>query len=145
MMRKSLGKMIAILYRKDRNYYIKQLDRYSLGTSQLAFLLEISNFGEISQDELSNKIAMDKTSVSKIAKKLINLEYIYMVRDKDDKRVKRISLTKKGQEIIPILEETAKNWTYIISKGLSEEEKEMIYGILDKMIRNVSEYEVEQD
>lgn len=135
-MRKSVGEKIAILYRKERSYFAKQLEEYKFGISFLIFLQGIPLFGEITQEELANKIGMDKTSVSKITKKLFNLEYIYIEKDRENKRFKRVGLTKKGKEIIPILESTANSWTEIMSKDLTKEEVEMIYYFLDKMIKN---------
>ncbi|MFA6808154.1 MAG: MarR family transcriptional regulator [Eubacteriales bacterium] len=143
---KTLGSRIAVLYRMDRNFYAKKLSEYGLGTSDLAVLLQISYFNELSQDQISTNIIIDKTSISKITKKLLNIGYIYMVRDKNDKRVHRLGLTLKGQKVIPVLKKVTKEWIEILVKGFKEEEVEMVCSILDKIIENVSEYQVvEQD
>ncbi len=141
---RSPGSRIAVLYRMDRDFFAKKLKEYCLGTSEMAVLLQLSYYRELSQDQISTNIVMDKTTLSKIVKKLLHKGHIYMVRDTQDNRVHLLGLTQKGQEMIPVLKDATAEWVSIISKGFEPEEITLFCNILDRMNVSVEAYEADQ-
>lgn len=138
---RTIGSRIASLNRMDRSFFAKKLKHYSLGSSEMAVLLQISYFGELSQDQIASNIVMDKASISKIVKKLLQKGYIYVARDTEDNRIHRLGLTLKGKEILPVLKDSTKEWLDILSTGLSAEEIDKMCCILDKMMQNIARLE----
>lgn len=138
---RTIGSRIAILNRMDRGFFAKRLKHYSLGSSEMAVLMQISYFGELSQDQVASNIMMDKASISKIVKKLLQKGYIYVARDTEDNRIHRLGLTLKGKEILPVLKDSTKEWLNILTTGFSAEEIDKVCCIMDKMIQNVARLE----
>jgi len=118
----------------------KELAGISISSGHLTFLLVLSHSQWLSQDELSFKTGMDKTTTSRVISSLLKLGYITRIRDLEDKRIKRISISEKGRELIPFLDKTVKLWTEALSLGFSEEEKNTANILLLRMAENASKF-----
>lgn len=67
--------------------------------SQCHLLLELDKTNNISLNELSEKLAIDKSSVSKTVENLVKANLIIRTIPKEDRRVTNLSLTKEGIEV----------------------------------------------
>lgn len=60
-------------------------------------LLELDSYGRLSQQELAERLQLDKSSISQIIRKLSDEGLVNTEVDPQDKRVRNISLTSAGQ------------------------------------------------
>lgn len=121
---KSISKYNAAIYRNGQsiiNYKLKDLD---IKSGQHDFFYVISKNEGISQKELSEYLYVGKSTTAKAIKNLVKNDYVEVKKDKDDKRVHRLYLTKKGKETTPIIESVFTEITETFTKGLTEEETE---------------------
>ena len=65
-----IGKYISQIYRKGRAFISKGLTQYDMGYGQMLFLLQLYNQDGISQEELTEKLNIDKGTTARSIKKL---------------------------------------------------------------------------
>lgn len=91
----------------------KALDPYKISHAQFVILAITLWFDkknqDISQSLIIRQSKLDKMTVSKSFKKLVEEGYVRRIEHKEDTRVKSIFLTKKGEKLIskliPVIEE----------------------------------------
>lgn len=96
------------------------------------------NNGKLTMKEIANKIGKDKSTVTSLVEKLINLGYIEKEKCTQDKRVTHVTLTAKGREIEPIFNLISSEVKYTAYKDFTEEEKEIFLRLLKKLNKNFS-------
>lgn len=61
-------------------------------------------------------------------------------RDENDRRYYHLYLTEKAKRLAPRIWEARARWAEVLSKGFSEEEKDMIYDYLSKAAQNAAAF-----
>ena len=135
-----INKYASILYRISQTYYDEQLTPYHISSGQQFFLLRIYQHPGISQQELAEKGFYDKGTTARAVKKLEKENYIVRKVDTNDKRIIRLYVSKKGEELVPIIDEVIANWRGIITDGMSKQEAEAIERGMQKIAQNAKAY-----
>ena len=134
---KSIGKWISILHRQSQIYLNRELKPYGLNSSEYIYLVNLAAENDGSnQKHLSDMLSIDDALTTRVMKSLEQKGYIMREKNQSDKRSYNIRLTDKGIEIQPIILKALKNWTDIISEGMTEEEKDYIIQKLTTMSDN---------
>lgn len=139
-MKKPLGKEINELARDIRKFLSCHLDRYSLGDGQFGILYELLHNEGISQDELRRRRNVDKATIAKAVKRLIDHGYLYKERDTLDKRAFCLYTTPKGRELKPEIERIIGLEQELLLRGSTPEEMEVFRRVMRRMTRNIEEY-----
>ncbi|MFS0560978.1 MarR family transcriptional regulator [Terribacillus sp. 179-K 1B1 HS] len=69
---------------------------YPIGISTIIVLREINNRGPVKHTDLAESLGYSKSSITKIANKLVSLDLIQRTYDKSDKRAVYLIITDKG-------------------------------------------------
>ncbi|QIY89663.1 MarR family winged helix-turn-helix transcriptional regulator [Chryseobacterium gallinarum] len=77
----------------------------------------LSRDNGINQQEISNKVSKDKSSITYLINSLVKRDLVERTEDKNDRRNKQIFLTSKGKEII----ETVYPWALELYKKAAGE------------------------
>lgn len=103
---------------------------------QFTIMMILSKIEGITQSDMADRIERDKASVSR------NITYLekkgYITRNFDGGKKKRIFLTQKGKDTIPVLYEIATQNKQTVMAGFSEDEKKYVIDSLEKMFLNVA-------
>ena len=86
--------------------------------------------------EIANNIHRDRSTVTTLINKLINLGYVLSKKDPQDSRSNIIYLTEKGKSFEPYFNEISQSLYEIEYKGISVEEKEIFQSVLKKIYNN---------
>lgn len=86
-----------------------------------------------------------KAYVSQVTNSLKEKGYISLVTDSDDKRYQRIKLLNKADNVLNEITKVFKVNLNIIKKGITKEELDNFIGIIDKIIKNLKDYEEENN
>ena len=127
-----LIKMISDNLEKRIN---NELKKYDITFSQIRvlFLIYYSKDKIYTLKEIENVFHVSQQTIAGIVKRLEEKNLIYGFMDEEDKRIKRIKITKEGDELVCNIQrefvETKKN----ISKCLDEEERKMLINLLQKL------------
>lgn len=116
----------------------EKLEPYHIGSGQYIFLLVLFREDGINQEILSEIVKVDKATTGRAIKRLIEEEYVYRLRDPEDKRSYQIFLTDKGRLLRPILMDILKEWNSLLLQD--QEEKKQAVELLEKMAKNIYQY-----
>lgn len=125
----------AVKYKADK-FIVSELKRNGikdLAPSHGEIINALLNHKKLSMKQIAKKIDRDKSTVTTLIKKLINIGYVQKEEDPTDKRVIFISLTKKGEEIRPIFDEISKNLIDHTYSDFTEKEINSIIPLLEKL------------
>ncbi|HOI39973.1 MAG TPA: MarR family transcriptional regulator [Methanobacterium sp.] len=109
-----------------RNHYIfmnHELKHLELTDGQVPCLLVLSKKEGITQDELAKMFYIDKGTIARAIKKLEEKGMVNKVQDPLNRRRYLLSLTQKGEQVIPVILQAEKKWENILFKGFSNEER----------------------
>lgn len=96
-------------------------------------LFQLFKQGPLSMNQLALGIDRDKSTVTALVNKLIQLGYICKQKDPQDSRVFLISLTPAGKELEPIFRQISDEIIRSIYQGFSDEDKRLLMGLLGKI------------
>ena len=94
-----IGKLMNIggmLYRLGN----RMLMPFDLNHQQYSVFFEIGKAGKVRQKDMVNRLLLEKAHVSKIVKKLHNMDLITVTQSDDDKRSYWLSPTPKGKQTL---------------------------------------------
>lgn len=95
-----------------------------------------NNDGKLSMKDIGNLVGKDKSTITALVNKLLQLGYIKKDKCNEDKRVTFITLTEKGKELEGKFENISNEVYKTAYKGFSNEEKEIFLRLLKKMNNN---------
>lgn len=133
-----LGKYISQLYRKGSVFINREVDKFGIGSGQFMFLLEVYIQDGKNQEEISERLKIDKGTTARALKKLEEQGFITREKDECDKRSNKIYLTDKAKNIQEDVFDVLRDWNRKISEVLSEEEEETMKNLLEKVCKNIS-------
>lgn len=122
-----------VLFRNAR------LEAHGLTDYQGLYLRTVCVHPGITQEELAAKLVFNKSSVSRQLTALESAGLIQRKRCEKDKRSIRVYPTEKGEALLPLIRETARDFFAAISKELTEEEKELLDGLCEKLCQGAKE------
>lgn len=94
------------------------------------------NNGKITMNEIGKIVGKKKSTLTDLIRKLVELGYITRGKSEKDSRVVEITLTEKGWEFKSLFEEISNNLLKKTYKDFTEEEKEILIFLLDKIRKN---------
>lgn len=117
-----------------------QLRKCGLHRGEHRMLLHLSRCDHTpSQKELAEKFEISPAAVAVCLKKLENSGYIIRNSSNKDNRQKEIAITEKGREIVNFSRAVFEYVDGIEFNSISDEEKQSLYAILDKILINLKE------
>ena len=89
---------------------------------------------------MSEVLSIDKTTTARAIKTLVELGYVSRSPDPTDGRIYRLSLTAKAKAIIPLIKESLRTLSEVLSSGFSEDERQLVLGLLKRMADNAKAF-----
>ncbi len=117
-----LESMIPVFIRVGRNLETKRLSRYSLTLPQFFALAVLENNGPCKMKELGLELGLSLGTVTGIVDRLIREGLVERYTDQRDRRVVRVKLSSKGEEILRKIHEDRKRALAERISGLSDSE-----------------------
>lgn len=138
-MEKSIGRLVSILYRKNQVYLNMVLKTFNITASEIPFLMYLFKIDGISQEELSSFLMIDKASTARSIQALLEKGYIIKEKDIVDKRANKIFLTKYALDNKLEIQKLLQEWTEFLTEGLDENSVDIMFDILENMVKKVDE------
>lgn len=138
--RETIGRFVAILYRMTIVYFGKELPALRIGSGQYFFLAELFDEQGLSQDELTQRVYVDKANTARALKKLEDAGFVRRIPDENNGRIKRAFLEPSAMEIEEEFWHIILRWSDIITQNIPEERQAQILEDLKKMIDNAASY-----
>lgn len=108
-----------------------------LAPSHGDILMLLFHLDTVSMREIAKRIGRDKSTVTALIKKLIDIGYVKKRQDPTDNRITLIKLTKAGRALKQDFDEISENLLEKIYRGFLEKEKEVIIHGIEKIDKNL--------
>lgn len=116
-------KSISILYRKSHMWLNNSCAPYSLTAAQAVVILIVCDFESLTQDEITKRLALDKSVIAKTVNKLVETGFLTRSTNKKDKRTYNICPTEKSWEVYPFVKEQIDISFQRMTCDMTEEER----------------------
>lgn len=136
---KIIGRNISILYRSESTFFDKQIRDINTNKIQVEILLFIKDNPDTNLTEINNYFKFNKATITKIVKHLEKEKFISTSVNTQDRREKIITITAKGEYILPEIKEIFNNWESVISRNISDEHIEITRNVLAQMVKNLEQ------
>lgn len=130
----SIGRYVAEIYRTQIMFYSKKFAKFNIGAGQYLFLLFLYRNDNITQEQLTDEVRVDKGTTARAIKKLEEEGYVIRTRKEDDKRSYNLKLTKKAHDIENEFFHVLNDWKELISKTITKEESDITLKVLKKIV-----------
>ncbi len=134
----SLGRYISILDRLMKMYYDHGLSDLEIGWGQQFYVEYLYEYPGASAQDMVERFRVDKATLTKVIRKLMDVGYIRVVRSEDDRRMKRLYLTDEAIPAVKRIKEIHVSFQEALSSGLSGEELEQAERTMEKMMENIN-------
>lgn len=114
-----------------------EFKEYELTKGQYLYLVRIYENPGIIQEKLAEMIKVDRTTAARAIKKLEMNGFIEKKEDTQNKKIKKLFSTEKGNEVYPFIKREHDYSNNVALSGFSETEVETIFNLLQRVRRNV--------
>lgn len=117
----------ATLYRDAR------LEHLGISGYQASYVTQICRCPGISQDQLAQKLHVNRSSVTRQLAMLEENGFITRCRSDSDRRLMQVYPTEKMKQALPVVRECFHSWHDSLTEGLSEEEISTLERLLTRL------------
>lgn len=127
---------ISTIYRKINIWKNEKAAPYGLSAAQVPIVILVCKNDGMSQNDVVEQMALEKSVVAKSIGKLITSGYLTRQKNPEDKRAYDLFPTPKAMEIYPALVQQGQQCMNLLTTGLSVAQKEQLSKLLDKLLEN---------
>ena len=109
---------------------------FNITLSQSIHLLAITSEG-ISMSQLSYKLGLDTSTLTRNIHKLENMKLLYKSQSNYDKRVQNVLLTKEGKLLVNKINDSISEFNYKILSHIDIENQEMLNDVIEKLLWSI--------
>lgn len=135
---------ISAIYRCSATYRQGVLSPLGLKPFHAAYLISICKNPGITQDQLAKRIFVDKSNVTRQVSFLEEAGFVERRVSPCDRRVMQVFPTQKAEDALPLVRKSFRDWEALVAADLTEQEKELLIGILEKMKQRAAQW-MEED
>ncbi len=129
----SLMRSINRTHRCSKRYYNEKLNSDGLSGSQQIYIFQICRHPGISQEQLSQRIVVNKSNVTRQLSVLEQNGFIRRQPSPEDKRVLQVFPTEKAEALYPKVLELMRIWNNLLLEDFSEEEKNLLLSMMQRI------------
>lgn len=121
---------------KDK-VYEDVFEKYDLTSNELSIIMHLKNSENNTASDIANEFLFAKSHVSASIDGLVRKGYLRKVFNSDNKKVQRLTLTDKSDEVVLVATKKQKEFIKLMFEGVSREDKKTTEKVLKKMHKNV--------
>jgi DNA-binding MarR family transcriptional regulator len=132
----NLENQIGFLLRRAHQRHVSIFTDHmpaGLTTQQFAVLRRLSEFGQLSQNELGRQAAMDQSTINGVVQRLFKRDLVLKKPSATDKRMVLLELTKEGRQVLEDVMNVASDITDITLKPLKPQQRATLLKLLHQI------------
>jgi DNA-binding MarR family transcriptional regulator len=119
----------VFMHRSMRDFR-RFMDATGLSFSQINILMRLVHGGSAGVSEIGEQMGVSNAAASQAVERLVQLGLIERTEDPEDRRAKRLELTRKGRVLIEKGVEARSKWIEGLTDALTPEQQNMIISAL---------------
>lgn len=116
-------KSISILYRKSHMWLNNGCAQYHLTAAQAVVILIVCDFNQLTQDDITKRLSLDKSVIAKTVNKLEETGFLLRTTNAKDKRTYDIRPTEKAWEVYPVVKEQIEQTFQRMTQQMTDTER----------------------
>jgi MarR family transcriptional regulator, temperature-dependent positive regulator of motility len=128
--------MVSITNRARSVFFNERLRPLGLSAGQFPVLLLLAKEQNITQETLVRHYHLDKGTIARAVKKLENGGYIRRITDPENRRAVRLFLTRKGEQMVPVIQEINSAWEASAFRGIRTSEQDSLRLLMLAVAKN---------
>lgn len=126
-------KYISSTHRCAKSYRAAKLEGEGLGSCQHVYIFQICRHPGISQEQLSRRISVNKSNVTRQLSSLEQGGFITREPDPDDRRILRVYPTQKAESLFPKVQAVMEEWNRLILEDFTPDEREELIRMMERV------------
>lgn len=131
---RNLTEAIYIICRCTHTYYARELKKLPVTMGQFPFLMGIVDNDGISQEKLSDKLKISKSTTAVIVRQLLEAGLITRRTDENDRRNFKLHATEKALKMVPRISAVIDRCHAIMTQDLTEIERNVLINLVEKVL-----------
>ncbi len=133
-------KNINLVSRSAEVFREEELKDCGIRGCQSKYLLVIAQNPGVSQEEISRMLFVNKSNVARQIGMLAEGGFVIKVENDRDRRAVLLYPTQKLMGVLPKIREVLAKWRALVTEGFTEEEREQLSRLSEKMVENARRY-----
>ena len=133
-----IGRWVSVFDRLMKMYYDRGLADFEIGWGQQFYVEYLSDHPGASPQEMAERFRVDKGTLTKIIKKLTEVDYIRVTVDENDRRVHHLYLTEKALPAAEKIRKIHEEFYQDLGEGINPEEITTAERTLFRMADNIN-------
>lgn len=129
----SLMRSINRTHRCSKRYYNEKLNTDGITGNQQIYIFQICRHPGISQEQLAQRITVNKSNVTRQLSALEQNGFIIRRPSQEDKRVLQVFPTEKGEALYPKVLEIMQQWNRLLLEEFNEKEQELLLSMMQRV------------
>lgn len=131
------NRTVSLIYRYGRRYLVRELKSINVDVGQYPFLLAVLRNPGITQEQISERLGMDRGTTARSVAALEEQGFIIRETDKRDRRINHIYATEKAEQLREQLYAVSDKLHSVYMADFTDEEKRQLSALLLKMRDNI--------
>jgi len=132
---------VHISMRRTMHEFMRWMNRSSLSNSQLGALMRLYYHGDCPISDIGDNLGITAAAASQMVDRLVQNELLQRDEDPDDRRVKRVTLTTKGNALVQEGVEARLKWLRDLETALPKGQHREIIASLSTLTDIAKELE----
>lgn len=124
---------IYMISRNTHSYYSRELKKLGITMGQFPFIMKIAENDGISQEKLSEKLAIAKSNTALIIRQLMEANLVCREVDENDRRNFKLHITEQCRTLLPEIQKVIDECHRRITSTLSGREKVLLMQMLEQV------------
>ena len=107
--------------------------KYNLTIPQWRVLANLAQYGKSNAKDLCTQANMDKSTVSRAIKSLLQRGYVEAQLNQQDKRVTQVMLNEQGNALYKLIARDAQNWEAQLAEKFSKQQQVQLLNLLKEL------------
>lgn len=127
----------SIIHRYSIMRHLANMNNTHISGHQMGYIIHIKKHPGASQEDIVDFFKLNKGTVAKGVKKLLDEGYIIRKQNEIDRRAYQLYLTLRGEQLFAESEKSIQEFNTILTRDLSDDECETFRRLLKKVTCNV--------
>lgn len=140
---RNLHALVSRIRERINRLLIRELENHGvrgLVPSHGQVMVNLFYHQALTMTDLARRIDRDKSTVTALVDRLVDLGYVEKFKDQGDQRVTWVRATPQGRALIPVFKRMQETYMSTLFNGLSTDEQETLVQLLARVYRNLDGY-----